>query len=188
MRIILASASPRRKVLLEQIGLRFEIISPETDEDDEPFKPPSELVLLNAEKKAAAASKMLDGTALIIAADTTVRYGGVNLSKPAGKDDAFRMLNEISGKKHSVYTGVCVHRIGLNPYKTSFVEQADVYMCDMSPAEIWAYIETGEPLDKAGAYGLQGIGAKYVKRVEGDYSTVIGLPLCALWNVIKDEV
>ena len=172
-------------MLLEQINLQFEILTADTDEDENPDQTPENLVLRNAEKKAEDVSKLLDEPAIIIAADTTVELDGVILGKPADKNDAFAMLSRMSGKRHKVHTGVCLYKYSDAPKKVTFVEQTDVFMREMSPGEIWAYIETGEPLDKAGSYGLQGFGAVFVKRVEGDYSTVIGLPLCALWRELE---
>jgi septum formation protein len=186
MKIILASSSPRRKELLLQIGLTFETVVPGTGEQADPLHSPSEMVLEIAERKAADALKLVRGDALIISADTAVYLDGEILGKPETRDEAFNMLSRLQGKRHRVYTGVCLYRHTKHPLMKSFTEYADVFMREMSPEEITAYIDTGEPMDKAGSYGLQGRGAVYVRRVEGDYSTVVGLPLCALWREMRE--
>ncbi|MCL2702130.1 MAG: Maf family protein [Defluviitaleaceae bacterium] len=184
MKIILASASPRRKALLDQIGLSFEVLSLNTEETDS-GESAHDIVVANAEKKAVDAAETLMEDALIIAADTVVELDGVVLGKPGGYNDAFSMLSRLSGKRHTVHTGVCLYLRSGIPKKIIFSEQADVHMREIAPEEIHAYIKTGEPMDKAGSYGLQGFGAVFVRRVCGDYSTVIGLPLCALWSAME---
>jgi len=195
LRIILASGSPRRKQLLEQVGIDFEVIVSDADEDidGEPY----EQVAALARRKAEAAAKMVSGEALIIAADTLVYLESRNgsgrvLGKPTNAQDAFEMLSALQGRKHTVYTGVALLKkecdeIPVNSSEMNgplsanvFVDAAYVYFRPLTEREINAYIATGEPFDKAGAYGIQEKGALLVERVEGDFYTVMGLPISKL--------
>jgi septum formation protein len=174
-RIILASGSPRRSLLLEQIGLKFEVMESCVDEnvDGTAYERVAALSL----RKAKAVQASIKGEAVIIAADTLVWIDGRVLEKPACEDEAFAMLKSLQGAKHTVYTGVAIIGFGI---EKNFVEQADVYFRPLSDAEIKAYIATGEPFDKAGAYGIQGRGATLVSRIEGDFYAVMGLPVARL--------
>ena len=195
-RIILASGSPRRRQLLEQVGIAHDVIVSGADETVD--GPPEEQVRTLALRKAEAVRSVIDGTAMcksdnsgthaaingdtvIIAADTLVYIDGMVLGKPDGPDDAFTMLKTLQGRCHTVHTGVAVLRVDAGECAIeSFVEAARVYFRELSDAEIWAYIGTGEPFDKAGAYGVQEKGALLVERVDGDFFTVVGLPLAKL--------
>ena len=182
MKIILASQSPRRKELLERMGIRdFETISPNVDESAFRGLPPEELVRrLSAEKAAAVAGKAGED-AIVIAADTVVALEGAVLGKPADELDAFKMLSALSGVRHQVYTGVTVCRGG---EKQTAHEVTDVTFRELSEEEIEHYIATGEPMDKAGAYGIQGYGALLIQGISGDYYNVMGLPVCRLGGML----
>ena len=182
MKIILASQSPRRKELLERMGIRdFETISPNVDESVFHGLPPEELVRrLSAEKAAAVAGKAGED-AIVIAADTVVALEGAVLGKPADELDAFKMLSALSGVRHQVYTGVTVCRGGK---KQTAHEVTDVTFRELSEEEIEHYIATGEPMDKAGAYGIQGYGALLIQGISGDYYNVMGLPVCRLSGML----
>ena len=182
MKIILASQSPRRKELLERMGIQdFETISPNVDESAFHGLPPEELVRrLSAEKAAAVAGKV-GKDAIVIAADTVVALEGAVLGKPADELDAFKMLSALSGVRHQVYTGVTVCRGG---EKQTAHEVTDVTFRELSEREIEDYISTGEPMDKAGAYGIQGYGALLIQGISGDYYNVMGLPVCRLSGML----
>lgn len=182
MKIILASQSPRRKELLERMGIQdFETISPNVDESAFHGLPPEELVRrLSAEKAAAVAGKVGED-AIVIAADTVVALEGAVLGKPADELDAFKMLSALSGVRHQVYTGVTVCRSG---EKQTAHEVTDVTFRELSEREIEDYISTGEPMDKAGAYGIQGYGALLIQGISGDYYNVMGLPVCRLSGML----
>ena len=171
MRYILASKSPRRKELLSQIVDKFEIITADVDENLGFEAHPSTEVVHLAIKKGAAVAKDYPND-LVISSDTLVELGGVALGKPADEDDACRMLRELSGKAHNVHTGVAVHYLG-KVY--SGVDFTAVRFRDMSDEEIRAYVDGGEPMDKAGAYGIQGEGGKFVLGYDGEFDTVMGL-------------
>lgn len=174
MRIILASKSPRRRQLLGEIYDDFEIITAETDETLPEGVHPSEGVALLAVRKGAAVKDMVGDDALIISSDTLVELGGVALGKPTDEADAERMLRSLSGKAHNVHTGVAVHYRGR---VFSGTDTTVVIFRDITTAEIRDYIATLEPMDKAGAYAIQGEGGKFVSGYEGDYDTVVGLSL-----------
>lgn len=183
-KIILASASPRRRALLEGIGLAdFTILPSDADEELPENISPGEAVKLLAKTKAESVSKSAGGNAVVIAADTVVCYQDEILGKPADRGDAFRMLSMLSGKTHAVYTGFCV-RNGSREILAS--ERTEVEFRPLTSEEIWSYIDTGEPFDKAGAYGIQGLGAMLVRRIDGDYYNVMGLPVCRLSLALKE--
>lgn len=173
MRIILASGSPRRKEILSSFGVDFEIIVPDCDENIS-CKTPSELVERLSLIKAKTVADMT-GTenSFILAADTVVALGKRVLGKPSSKEDAYNMLSSLSGKCHSVYTGMTVISNGVI---TTTHEKADVYFKKLADEEILQYLETDEPYDKAGAYAVQGIAGKFVEKIEGSYSCIVGLP------------
>jgi septum formation protein len=182
-KIILASGSPRRKEILEQIGLAFEIVPSTEPEIMLSGMPIEEAVRCVAEQKTFEVSKKVTGDFLIIGADTVVYYDKV-YGKPRDEKDAFEILKHLSGKHHQVITGVSV--LDNNTLKTeSTVEITTVKMRKYSNDEIYSYINTGEPLDKAGAYGIQGLGACLVERIEGCYFNVVGLPINGLVNLLK---
>ena len=186
-KFVLASASPRRRELLENIGLEFDIVVSSADESViERNIPPELLVKELAVLKATETAKYIEGKKHIIAADTIVVFEGAVLEKPKDEEDAKRMLMALSGKKHDVYTGVCVLRTEDNMLLAK-CEKTSVEFKELSEETITNYIKTGEPMDKAGAYGIQGLGALLIKGIEGDYFNVVGLPLGLLSDILKEE-
>ena len=184
MNIILASASPRRRELLERIGITgFTVAAPNVDESVEPGLSPAAMVEELSLRKARAAAKNFGSDELIIAADTVVALDGAVLGKPRDGDDAFAMLSALSGRENRVYTGVTVLR---GDRAVTQHEETAVTFRELSPDEIRGYIATGEPLDKAGAYGIQGVGALLVSGIRGDYSNVMGLPVFRLGRMLRD--
>ena len=181
MDIILASQSPRRKELMGQIGLKFKVISPNVDEHMEGNPSPAQLVEELSLRKARAVERQADGEALIVAADTVVALEGTVLGKPEDEREAFAMLSALSGNRHYVYTGVTVLRDGR---AVTQHEVTTVTFRELEPEEISHYIATGEPMDKAGAYGIQGLGAMLVSGIEGDYFNVMGLPVYRLGRIL----
>ncbi len=183
-KIILASASPRRKELLSQIGVTFEIVKAEGEEHITSSVPTEVVKELSMQKAREVAAKC-DGS-IIIGADTVVSIEGQILGKPKDKADAIRMLQLLQGKKHQVITGVTVlFQDGTK--LLSFAEVTDVHLYPMTNAQIEHYIATGEPMDKAGAYGIQGRFAVYVRGIEGDYNNVVGLPVGRLYQEILSK-
>lgn len=184
--IVLASASPRRLDLLRQIGIEPSLLPVNVDERQNLTEhlPPHRLVMFNAELKAKAAVD-LGGEALIVAADTVVILDGELLGKPADEVEAAAMLRRLSGKKHQVYTGICVTDSANKCHATGY-NCTDVEILPLSEQMIDDYIATGEPMDKAGAYGIQGKGGLFVKQISGDYGTVVGLSLPLLWRLIDE--
>ena len=186
---ILASASPRRRELLEQIGLKFRIFVTDADESKIDKNLPVNLYVEElAMAKAAAAAKVLknEKDAIIIAADTVVYFDNRIMGKPKDEKDAFDMLTCLSGNMHEVCTGVCVMRIS-DGFSAAGCERTEVYFNELSPEKIQRYIDTGEPMDKAGAYGIQGVGALLVEKINGDYFNVVGLPLSKLSKILENE-
>ena len=181
MGIVLASRSPRRRQLLERMGLRdFRIVCSDADETASPGLTPPALVEALSARKAAAVQHAAAAGDLIIAADTVVALDGRVLGKPADGPDAFAMLSALSGRRHQVYTGLTVV---CGAQRLTEHEVTAVTFRSLSSAEICAYIATGEPMDKAGAYGIQGRGALFVEGIEGDYYNVMGLPVCRLGRI-----
>ena len=182
--IILASASPRRKELLEKIGLTFKVEPSNYEEQVHSGLEPHEFAQKIAlEKARTVASKHKDG--IVIAADTFIVFGGQILGKPHTKNEARKMLETINGKSHSVITGFSIIDTSKNKTLSKSVE-TKIYIRKLTPAEIDAYVKSEEPLDKAGAYAIQGLGAVFVEKIEGDYFNVIGLPLSALTEALKE--
>ncbi|MCI9550741.1 MAG: septum formation inhibitor Maf [Oscillospiraceae bacterium] len=182
MNIILASQSPRRRELLEQVGITgFQVISPDVDERVEPGLSPAGMVEELSLRKARAAADKTGPDGLIIAADTVVALDGAVLGKPRDREDAFAMLSALSGREHRVYTGVSVLR---GDRAVTEHEETAVCFRALAPGEIWGYIATGEPMDKAGAYGIQGVGALLVRGIRGDYCNVVGLPVFRLGRML----
>lgn len=181
--MILASASPRRKQLLEQIGLNFKVVAAGVDESGCGELPPGELVEQLSQRKAAAVAERVGQDDLIIAADTVVSLEGTALGKPSDEGAAYRMLTALSGVRHQVYTGLTLRQ---GEKVLTRRQQTTVTFRELSEEEITAYIATGEPIDKAGAYGIQGMGAVLVESIEGDYYNVMGLPLCLLCEMLKE--
>lgn len=188
--IILASQSPRRKELLENIGLDFEVVVSEADEsavskEDVPVGVyVQELALIKA---AAVAKKVLKNKkAIIISADTIVTKDGEILGKPSDEDDAMRMLLSLSGREHEVYTGYCVMRIK-DGYTVCNNVKTSVKFKELTEEKIRKYIEKGECMDKAGAYGIQGMGGLLIEKIDGDYANVVGLPVSALSDTLEKD-
>ena len=186
---VLASASPRRKELLEKMGLQFSIVVSEADESTVSRDIPvnlyvQELALL----KASATAQMLlrNKKALLIAADTIVTLDGEILGKPDGEDDAKKMLSSLSGRTHEVYTGYCIMRISDGKTVCNSVK-TEVKFKTLTEQKIRSYIESGEPMDKAGAYGIQGLGSMLIEKINGDYFNVVGLPVSALADTLEKE-
>ncbi|MFC2022643.1 Maf family protein [Chloroflexota bacterium] len=183
-RVILASASPRRIELLRKIGLQCEVEPSDYKEVFPPGTEPHELThRLSLKKAQAIAARHRD--AVVIAADTIGVLDGHILGKPHTVDDARRMLQTLSGRAHSVITGFSIIDTGTNKIISRSVETR-VFVKIITPAEIDAYVKTGEPLDKAGAYAIQGLGAVFIERIEGDYFNVIGFPLNALAEALRE--
>jgi len=181
MRIILASTSPRRKKLLSKTGLVFETIESGYEEDMTLPMNPEELVEHLSFNKAKAVFEN-NRDALVIAADTFIVFNGKYLGKPKNEEESRKMLELLSGKEHHVVTGVTI----ISKDKTvSFNSKAKVYIKKLSPETINSYIKTGEPLDRAGAYAVQGRGAVLIEKIEGDFFGVIGLPISRLSEELK---
>lgn len=186
-RIILASASPRRSELLENIGLKFIKYPAFIEERFLPGETPEEGVKRLASQKAEyVADKCEYKKGIIIAADTIVVLGDKILGKPADEEEAYNMLTMLSGKSHQVITAVCIKDIA-NDKKIVDTETTQVHFRPLEKSEIWYYIKTGDPLDKAGAYGIQGLGALFVERIEGCYFNVVGLPLYRVYTMLKSS-
>lgn len=182
MKIILASASPRRKELMALAGIPFEARPVDADETILCCTPPEGAVMMLATRKAQlAAEHFPDG--LIIGADTIVAVGKHIYGKPDTSEEAFEMLSALSGKTHQVFTGVCIYT--KSGHRNAFCTRTDVTFFPLSKEEIRAYIATGEPMDKAGAYGIQGKGALLVEKINGDYYNVVGLPISRLVRELK---
>lgn len=176
-KIILASGSPRRKEILSNYGIEFEICISDIDEHSDAILP-DEFVIELSRQKGEAARNLIDYDGIIISADTIVYNDGI-LGKPKDREDAHLMLKSLSGNVHQVYTGVTVIDTK-NNIVFSFAEKTDVYFYELSETDILSYIDTKECDDKAGAYAIQGLGAAFVKKIDGDYNNVVGLPLSRL--------
>ena len=183
MDIVLASQSPRRRELLERLGLPFRVIVPHIDERMDRPLPPAELVAVISGEKARAAQALAGPEAIVIAADTVVALDGAVLGKPGDEQDAARMLSALSGRTHQVFSGLTVAQGGA---VRTVSEETAVTFRPLTEGEIAAYVRTGEPMDKAGAYGIQGYGALLVEGIRGDYYNVMGLPVCRLGGLLKE--
>lgn len=181
MKFILASASPRRRELLASIGLDFEVLPSHIPEERAEGESPEEYVARLSREKASAIAKH-HPSRWVIAADTTVLLGETLLEKPADEADARRMLATIAGKTHVVYTGVTLQQ---GEHRETRVAESEVRMLPLSEREIAWYVQTGEPLDKAGAYAVQGIGAMFIDSIHGSYTNVVGLPLATLFQMLQ---
>lgn len=203
--IILASGSPRRREILEQVGIPHTVIVSEVEETITKSKPEQVVMELAEQKGADVASKVTDG--LIIGADTVVAFDGMILGKPKNEEDAFKMLKKLNGCTHSVFTGVCIilKKDGAIVDKVVFYEETKVIMCQMTEEEIRDYILGGDPMDetsdpiwntnkiqyswkdKAGAYGIQEpFGMMFIERIDGDYYNVVGLPIAKVVKEMKN--
>jgi len=186
--VILASGSPRRKELLELIGVEFKIMISNKEEvitSSNPEEVVKELSMMKAEDVAAGVS----GPAIILGADTVVAHNGRILGKPKDREDAIRMITSFAGDDHQVYTGVCIIKKEADgSVKTiSFAEGTKVTVYPMTSKEIERYVDSGEPMDKAGAYAIQGLFAPYIKGIEGDYYNIVGFPIAGIYQRLKEE-
>lgn len=180
--IILASASPRRKEILELADLKFDIM-PSNAQEITTKTAPNEVVMELASIKAKDIYEKSEKQSMIVGADTVVAYQGQILGKPTDEADAKRMLTMLSGQTHEVYTGVCIIEDGKTK---TFYEETKVTFYEISDEQIDHYIKTGEPMDKAGSYGIQGKAAVFIKGIEGDYYNVVGFPIARfLQEIIK---
>ena len=184
MELILASASPRRKELLEKIGLPF-TVQPAKGEERITQKSPAAVVMELSRQKAEEIAAAQTEDCIIIGADTVVARGDKIMGKPKDAADAKQMLRSIADDCHQVYTGVTLIRTGAHPQSVTFQEKTDVFLYPISDAELDAYIASGDPMDKAGANGIQGDFAIYVKRIAGDYYNVVGLPIGRVYQELK---
>lgn len=183
MNLVLASASPRRAELLRQVGIPFTITIPDVIEEKYNSLAPHEMVVRLSQEKALAVSGPLE-EGIILAADTVVLHRGVIMGKPVDQIEALQMLRLLSGDRHSVLTGLTLLDAASGKYE-SRASITKVWMANLSESDLDAYVATGEPLDKAGAYGIQGRAALFVEKIEGCYFNVVGLPLNLLYNMMK---
>ena len=186
--IILASASPRRKELLSQIGIEYEVI-PSNTEELITSTIPSDIVMELAKQKAEDVVRKANIVGkIVLGADTIVAYDGKVLGKPSSKEDAYATLSMLENATHQVYTGVSLSYLKDNGEIASkvFYEKTDVVVYPMSEKEIWDYIRTKDCMDKAGSYGIQGAFAAYIKGINGDYNNVVGLPIGRVYQELKN--
>jgi septum formation protein len=183
-RLILASGSPRRRELLASIGMEFDVMPSDIPEQRAEDETPEEYVArLSREKARTIATRHPDRW--VLAADTTVVLDDDVLEKPADKADARRMLGQISDKAHIVFTGVTLTRIGPPAYHDTHVCRTEVRMLPLTDRDISWYVDTGEPLDKAGAYAAQGLGGMFIDSIHGSFTNVVGLPLALLFQMLR---
>lgn len=181
--LVLASRSPRRQELLRRMGFSdFQTIVPDVDETVDGGLSPQDTVMQIARRKSEAAARLCAPDDVIVTADTMVFLDNIRLGKPRDTTDALRMLTALSGRAHTVCTGVTVRR---GDTVEAFVSTTTVHFRACDPAELRAYVATGEPMDKAGAYGIQELGALFVERIEGDFYNVMGLPVEPLGLVLR---
>jgi len=188
MKLILASASPRRAEILRNAGFEFTVMPADADESQLPGEAPDAYVRRLAETKARAIREAVAGSAasgFVIGADTAVVIGDELLAKPLDAVDARRMLKLLSGRTHEVLTGIAVAPLGGGAIMTH-VETTQVTFLPLSDSEVERYITTGEPFDKAGGYGIQGLAGKFISRIDGCYFNVMGLPVSRLWQMLRD--
>ncbi len=190
MDIILASGSPRRSELMKQVGFDFKVSTCNTDESYDEGMTPSEIVMELSLRKADAVfdKEMPEKDTVVVAADTIVAIDNEILGKPKDRNDAIRMLSELSGKKHQVYTGVTLYYyVAGRVFIENFADCTNVYFRELSQDTIISYVDSWEPMDKAGAYGIQGLGAILVDKIDGDYYTIVGLPIAKVYHSIKNN-
>ncbi len=179
MKLVLASKSPRRSEILKNAGIDFVVRTADADETIPNGTKPEYAVVFIAARKAMAVEREKDE--LVLGADTVVVLDGEILGKPKDKDDAYNMIKKLSGRVHSVFTGVCAIADG---FSMTFSEETRVEFYNLSDEEINTYINTDEPYDKAGAYGIQGLASKFIRGIDGDYFNVVGLPMSAIYQKI----
>mgnify|MGYP002550749982 FL=1 len=182
--LILASASPRRREILTLLGLPFEAVPAENEPAVDPLLPLDQAVCAVARGKAAEVAARFPGRT-VLGADTVVSVDGLTLGKPRDEEDARRMLRLLQGRFHEVYTGVWVFGPGYPAAGCGFADRAGVRFFPLSDREIDEYVATGEPMDKAGSYGIQGRGLRNIRGIEGDFYTVMGLPGGRLWRFLN---
>lgn len=183
-RIVLASASPRREELIKRLGLDFTVFPSKIDESQFDNLEPEEMVQELARAKAEEVAELVEDT-IVIGADTVVVYNGEVLGKPEDERQAISMLKVLQGRKHKVFSGLAVVETDSRRTLIDF-DETDVYMRSLEREEIEGYVKTGEPMDKAGSYGIQGIGGTLVERIDGSYYTVMGLPIHKLALMLKE--
>lgn len=202
--IILASGSPRRRELMDRLGCRYYCIPSSKEEDMSGHDPKAMVEMLAAMKAEDIAGKLIDNTldkdnlkyceavpdtkaCVIIGCDTVVAIDGAILGKPSDKDDAFRMIKSYTGRTHHVHTGVCILIIENNSIvkKINYSVSTAVRVVNMTDAEILSYVETGEPMDKAGAYAIQGLFCPYIDSIEGDYYNIVGYPIASIYRTFR---
>lgn len=185
-KVILASASPRRKELLSQIGVEFQVIPSKEEEVITEILPGEIVKELAFQKANEVAREISQAGTIVIGSDTIVVLEDEVLGKPKSEEEAYCMLSMLQGNTHSVYTGVAVLKTGSADVQLLFCERTEVTMYPMSKEEIKSYIATKDPMDKAGSYGIQGICAKFIKAISGDYNNVVGLPVGRLYQECKN--
>lgn len=187
--LVLASASPRRRGFLHQLGYSFEVVTPATEEKSRPGEGAADYVRRNASEKAQDVARRVAAGAVVIAADTVVVLRGRIMEKPRSESDAHGMLRALSGQVHQVITGVCVRGPGRQGAEKvcALAVSTDVEFKELADDEIAAYIHSGEPMDKAGAYAIQGRAAYMIRQIRGSYTNVVGLPLTELEEILADE-
>ena len=181
MKLVLASRSPRRAELLRAAGIEFTVRSAEIDETPREGELPRDYVLRLAKEKARAVAA--NENEIVLAADTTVVLENEIMGKPIDAGDATRMLRALAGQKHAVLTGVFLRH---GAYVAGDVASTDVWMASMSDAEIAGYVASGEPMDKAGAYAIQGLASRFIDRIDGSYSNVVGLPIALVYRLLRN--
>jgi len=181
---ILASASPRRRELLGELGITPTVCPTDADETIEEKLSPNRFVEILSKRKADAYTKALAPNDILIASDTVVALGDKILGKPIDRQDAFDMLKSLSGKAHSVFTGITVKSIEKS---VTTYDETKVHFREMTDTEIWEYVDSGDPMDKAGAYGIQGEAGKFVSAVDGSLNNVIGLPTELLKEILTKD-
>lgn len=188
MRIVLASASPRRREILGKLGIEFEII-PSNAEEITDRSEPSEIVKELAKLKAWDVFRSLSASSgeetVVIGSDTVVDHKGHIMGKPKTEQEAFEMIKSYAGDVHQVHTGVCIIINGNREY--NFSVSSSVYVVEMTDEEIRSYVASGEPMDKAGGYAIQGLFAPFISRIEGDYYNIVGFPVSEVYRILKLE-
>lgn len=194
-RVILASGSPRRLELLRQVGIEPEVEPSHVEEVITSTIPDQVVMELSRQKAEDIAALHAAEDAVVVGADTVVAFDGKILGKPKDKEDAVRMIRMLQGHIHQVYTGVTLvfcgklsRESGSVVDKITFAEKTDVHVCPMTEEQIRAYVETGEPMDKAGAYGIQGYFAAWVQGISGDYNNVVGLPVGRVYRTMLERL
>jgi septum formation protein len=180
LRLVLASRSPRRAELLRAAGFEFNVRVVEVDETPRAGEPAREYVLRLAAEKARAVGA--DEDEIVLAADTTVVLGSQIMGKPVGAADAVRMLRALAGQRHEVITGICLRR---GVQELCDIASTAVWFAELSEGEITDYVASGEPMDKAGAYGIQGLASRFIERIEGSYTNVVGLPVALTYRRLR---